>query len=72
MKIVDKRKFKARITEILIILVTIILTIVSINYAEQLRGYKGYGGECLIPVFGLLILIIIEDICENKKIGGKK
>lgn len=72
MKIVNKKKFKMRIAELLIILNTVILTIVSIGYAEQLRGYKASGGEYLIPVFGLLILLIIEDSYENKKVGGKK
>jgi cytochrome c biogenesis protein CcdA len=70
MKIVNKKKFVVRILEILVIIGTIILTILSINYANKLRGYQAYGGEYLIPVLGLLIILVIEttyEESENKK-----
>ena len=45
MKIVNKKKFIIRIIELLVIIATVILTIKSIQYANIIRGYKGYGGE---------------------------
>ena len=74
MKIINKKKFLVRILEILVIIGTIILTILSINYANKLRGHQAYGGEYLIPVLGLLIILVIETIyeeSESKKRGGK-
>lgn len=74
MKIVNKKKFIVRIIEILIIIATIVLTIISIDYATKMRGYEAFGGEYLIPILGLLIVVIIEDAyeeSENKKKNGK-
>lgn len=75
MKIVNKKKFVIRIIELLVIIATIVLTVKAIAYANAVRGYKGYGGEYLVPVFGLLIIAIIEDWYqeseENKKKGKK-
>lgn len=65
MKIVNKKKFITRILELITILGTIILTPISINYANNFRGYKGYGGEYLIPILGLLIILVIETIYEE-------
>jgi hypothetical protein len=48
------------------------LTIKSIQYANIIRGYKGYGGEYLVPILGLIIILILESILEeseNKKHG---
>ena len=67
MKIIDRKKFIVRIIEIAIVIATIILTLVSINYANKIRGHIAYGGEYLIPVFGLLIILVIETIYEEKK-----
>lgn len=70
MRIVNKKKFVTRILDILVIIGTIILTPLVINYASQLRGYKAFGGEYLIPLVGLVILLIAETILEeseNKK-----
>lgn len=67
MKIVNKKKFVVRILEILVIIGTIILTILSINYANKLRGYQAYGGEYLIPVLGLLVVLVIETIYEESE-----
>ncbi|HJJ15682.1 MAG TPA: hypothetical protein OIM60_04580 [Clostridiaceae bacterium] len=61
MKKFNKKKFIVRIIELLVIIATIILTIKAIAYATAIRGYKGYGGEYLVPVLGLLIILIIED-----------
>lgn len=67
MRIVNRKKFIARILEILIILGTIILTPLAINYANQLREYKALGGEYLIPLVGVVVLLIIETILEERK-----
>lgn len=67
MKITNKKKFLVRILEILVIIGTIILTILSINYANKLRGHIAYGGERLIPVIGALIIMIIEESYRNGK-----
>ena len=72
MKIVNKKKFIIRIIELLVIIATIILTIKAVQYATIVRGYKGYGGEYLVPVLGLIIKLILESILEeseNKKHG---
>ena len=67
MKIIDKKKFIVRIIEILIIIATIVLTIISINYATKIRGYEALGGEYLIPILGLLLILIIETIHEESE-----
>jgi hypothetical protein len=72
MKIVNKKKFLVRILEVLIIIATIILTIVSINYANKIRGHQAYGGEYLIPVLGLLLVLIIETIYEENENNKKE
>lgn len=75
MKVVNKKKFLIRILEVLIIIATIILTIVSINYANKIRGYQASGGEYLVPVLGLLLILVIETIyeeSENKKAENKR
>lgn len=74
MKITNKKKFLVRILEILVIIGTIILTILSINYANKLRGHQAYGGEYLVPVLGLIVILIIETLyeeSENKKRSRK-
>ena len=79
MKISDKKKFIVRAIEILVIIATIILTPIAIKYATAVRGYEAVGGEYLLPIFALVIILIIETIYEeseeNKKIkkknGGK-
>lgn len=73
-KIVDKNKFITRILELIILGLTTILTPLAINYANVFRGYKAFGGEYLIPIFGLLIILVIETIYEEaeNKNGGKK
>ena len=67
MKKFNKKKFIVRIIELLVIIGTIILTILSINYANKLRGYQAYGGEYLIPVLGLLVVLVIETIYEESE-----
>lgn len=74
LKINNKKKFLVRIIELVIIIATIILTIVFINYATRLRGHKAYGGEYCIPILGCIAIMIIEEIyqeSENKKKGEK-
>ena len=67
MKIINRKKFIVRIIEIAIVIATIILTIVSINYANKIRGHIAYGGEYLIPVFGLLLILVIKTIYEESE-----
>lgn len=67
MKIVNKKKFVIRIIELLVIIATIVLTVKAIAYANTVRGYKGYGGEYLVPVFGLIILLILEDWLQESE-----
>lgn len=74
MKIVNKKKFFVRFIELLVIVLTIIITVVSIKYANKIRGYRAIGGEYLIPIIGLIILLAIEELyqkSENKKIETK-
>lgn len=67
MKIKNRKKFVARISELIILLVTIALTPMIINYATALRGHTAYGGEYLVPVLGLLVIMIIETIYEDTR-----
>lgn len=74
MKIINKKKFIIRILELLVLIGTIILTPAAIKYANSLRNYKAFGGEYLIPILGLIIIMIIETIFEESqksKRGGK-
>ena len=74
MKITNKKKFIVRILELITIIATIILTIVSIKYANRIRGYKAFGGEYLVPVIGLNIILVLESILEEseEKKGNRK
>ncbi len=67
MKIKNKKKFVARISELIVFIATLILTPLAINYASTLRGHKAFGGEYLVPVLGMLIILIIETIYEESK-----
>lgn len=66
-KIKNKCKFVARILEFLIIIGTIIVTPKAIDYANAWRGYKGYGGEYLLPVMAFILIMIIESILDDLK-----
>lgn len=72
MKIKNKEKFLVRMLELIIVIVTIILTILAIRYATIFRGYKAFGGEYLIPVLGICAIMIIETIYEDSKNKNKK
>lgn len=65
MKIINKKKFITRILDLAIIILTTIVTPMAINYANAWRGYKGYGGEYLLPILGLLAILVIETIYEK-------
>ena len=65
MKMTNKKKFIVRILELITIIATIILTIVSIKYANRIRGYKAFGGEYLVPVFGLIIVLVLESFLDE-------
>jgi ABC-type transport system involved in cytochrome bd biosynthesis fused ATPase/permease subunit len=73
-KIVNKKKFIIRILELLTIIATIILTILSIKYATKIRGHQAFGGEYLVPVLGLIIILVLESILEEseEKKGNRK
>ncbi len=58
---------KLRIIEILIMIITIRLTPVAIKYADSVRGYKAYGSEYLLPLFGLLIVFLVETAIDVYK-----
>lgn len=74
MRIINKKKFIVRILEILIIIATIILTILSIKYATKIRGHQAFGGEYLVPVLGLIVILVLESILEEseEKKGNRK
>lgn len=80
MKKINKKKLFVEILELLVIIATIIVTPIAIKYATATRGYDAVGGEYLLPIFALVIILIIETIYEeseeNKKIkkknGGKQ
>ncbi len=67
MKIINNKKFIIRILELLVIIATIILTPIAIKYATAVRGYEAVGGEYLIPMLGLVIILIIETIYEESE-----
>lgn len=67
MKVINRKKFIVRIIEIVIVIATIVLTLVSINYANKIRGHIAYGGEYLIPVFGLLLILVLETNLEESE-----
>lgn len=74
MKKINKKKLVVRIIELLVIIATIILTPIAIKYATAARGYEAVGGEYLLPIFALVIILIIETIyeeSENKKNNTK-
>ena len=56
---VNKKKLIVRILELLVIIATIILTPMAIKYATAVRGYEAVGGEYLLPIFALVIILII-------------
>jgi len=74
MKVVNKKKFIVRIIQVLVILAAIILTPIAIKYANVIRGYKAVGGEFLLPILALVIILIIETIYEESenRISRKK
>ncbi len=59
-----------KIVYLLIILSSIIITPYMIRYATNIRGYKAYGGEYLIPILGWVIATSYYEIC--KEIKNKK
>ena len=67
MQISNKKKFIARVIEIIIFILSIILTPIAIIYANKIRGHTAYGGEWLIPIFGLILILIIETIYEESE-----
>lgn len=73
-KKINKKRLIATILDLVVIIGTIILTPKAIAYATAVRGYKGFGGEYLLPLLGFLIIMIIETVyeeSEDKKKHGK-
>ena len=62
---INWKKFILRNMEIIAVVISVIATIKAIPYAESLRGYHAYGGEYLIPLFGLLTVLVNESILEE-------
>lgn len=58
---------KLRVLEIVIIILSIMITPSAIQYANEIRHYQAYGGEYLIPLLGLLVVFIIETIIDIKE-----
>ena len=67
MKKIKKKKLIVRILELLVIIVTIILTPIAIKYATMTRGYDAVGGEYLLPILAIIIILIIETIYEESE-----
>ncbi len=65
MKRINKAKLIIRILELLTIIGTIILMPIAIKYATATRGYKAVGGEYLLPILALVIVLILETILEE-------
>lgn len=65
MKRINKAKLIIRILELLTIIGTIILMPIVIKYATATRGYKAVGGEYLLPILALVIVLILETILEE-------
>lgn len=71
MRKINKKKLIVRILELLVIIATIILTPIAIKYATAVRGYEAVGGEYLLPIFALVIILIIETIYEASEESKK-
>ena len=71
MKKINKKKLIVMILELLVIIATIILTPIAIKYATAVRGYEAVGGEYLLPIFALVIILIIETIYEASEESKK-
>ena len=65
MKRINKAKLIIRILELLTIIGTIILMPIAIKYATATRGYEAVGGEYLLPILALVIVLILETILEE-------
>lgn len=72
MRKINKKKLIVRILELAIIIATIILTPMAIKYATAVRGYEAVGGEYLLPILALCIILIIETIYEESEEGRKQ
>lgn len=68
---INKAKLIIRILELLTIIGTIILMPIAIKYATATRGYEAVGGEYLLPILALVIVLILETILEEIE-GYKK
>lgn len=64
---VDMVKRVARISEVLIVLFTIYIIPKAFEYAEAIRQYKAYGGEYLILIFTMIVILAIETLLEERK-----
>lgn len=64
---INKKKLIIRIIELIIIIATIILTPMAIEYATAQRGYDAMGGEYLLPIIALVIILVIETIYEESE-----
>lgn len=60
-KLKNKIKFKIRILQLFVFIITVLLTKVTVYHAFLQRGYKAIGGEYLILFLGFFAVIVIED-----------
>lgn len=56
-----KKRILKRLIESGVVIGTIKLTQLAIISAQEFRGSKQYGGEWLIPIIGLFILLLMEE-----------
>lgn len=71
MRKINKKKLIVRILELAIIIAIVILTPMAIKYATAIRGYEAVGGEYLLPILALCIILIIETIYEESEAKKK-
>ena len=59
-----KKKVAVRTMQAVVIIASVILTKVAINYTYTLRGYDAVGGEYFVPILGLFVVWIIEELYQ--------
>jgi len=46
------------------IILSLLVTLFLHNYVNQSRGYVAFGGECLLPVLAILVVILHKEFEE--------
>lgn len=68
---INKTKLIIRILEVFTIIAVVVLMPIAIKYATSVRGYKAFGGEYLLPILALTIILILETILEESEARKK-